>query len=81
MPERAPTGLMPRSIEVVVMQDLVDIVKPGDRVKIKGVYKNISTPKTKHSGIFKQIFIATNIEVIHKQDIDIKLNMDDIKKM
>lgn len=53
MPERAPTGLLPRSIEVVIMQDLVDKVKPGDRIKVVGVFKSIVTPKTKHSGIFK----------------------------
>ncbi len=53
MPEKAPTGLLPRSIEVVIMQDLVDKVKPGDRVKVVGVFKSIVTPKTKHSGVFK----------------------------
>jgi len=43
MPEKSPTGLMPRSIEVIIMQDLVDKVKPGDRVKIIGVFKSVST--------------------------------------
>lgn len=39
MPERAPTGQLPRSVKVVMENDLVDRVKPGDRVEITGVFR------------------------------------------
>jgi DNA replication licensing factor MCM3 len=48
-------------VEVVVEEDLVDKVKPGDRIQVYGVYKCFSTASTIFNGIFKTMLIATNI--------------------
>jgi len=62
LPENAPTGSLPRSIDVVIEDDLVDQVKPGDRIQVFGVYRGVPTASTSVSGIFKSILIATNLQ-------------------
>ena len=42
LPEMAPPGLLPMSVQVVMQANLVNTVKPGDRVQMIGIYKLIS---------------------------------------
>ncbi|GAA5943425.1 MCM DNA helicase complex subunit MCM3, partial [Sporobolomyces koalae] len=60
MPERAPAGQLPRSVEVVMEDDLVDKCKPGDRLQIVGAYRSLGGGAS-GSAHFKTLLIANNV--------------------
>ncbi len=64
MPENAPTGQLPRSVQVILENDLINKLKPGDRVEIQGVYKPFGGVNAAANGIFKTMLIATGVKNI-----------------
>ncbi|KAF4489122.1 DNA replication licensing factor mcm3 [Colletotrichum fructicola Nara gc5] len=65
MPERAPAGQLPRGVDVILDDDLVDLVKPGDRVQLVGVYRTLGNRNTNHnSALFKTVIIANHIVLL-----------------
>lgn len=62
MPENAPPGQLPRSVQVILQNDLVDSIKPGDRVEVTGVYRaapNVHMGVTR--GTFRTQIVATGV--------------------
>jgi DNA replication licensing factor MCM3 len=58
MPERAPVGQLLRSIEVVLENDLVDKLKPGDRVEVTGIFRAVPKKSGAIEGIFKPMLVV-----------------------
>ena len=68
MPEKAPAGQLPRSVDVVLDDDLVDICKPGDRVQIIGTYRCLPFKQGGYtSGSFRTILIAAHVILLSKE--------------
>ena len=80
MPERAPTGQIPRSIDVVLNADLVDKVKPGDRVRIYGVYRSLGGLAS-GSASFRTMVIANAVEPLTKSVYSKPISEADIQNI
>ncbi|KAK3947584.1 MCM2/3/5 family-domain-containing protein [Pseudoneurospora amorphoporcata] len=65
MPERAPAGQLPRGVDVILDDDLVDRVKPGDRIQLVGIFRTLGNRNTNHSSaLFKTVILANNIVLL-----------------
>uniref|UniRef100_A0A8D2ZNU2 DNA replication licensing factor MCM3 n=1 Tax=Scophthalmus maximus TaxID=52904 RepID=A0A8D2ZNU2_SCOMX len=68
MPEKAPAGQLPRSVDIILDNDLVDVVKPGDRVQVIGTYRCLPGKKGGFtSGTFRTIMIACHVKQMSKE--------------
>ncbi|KAK6417379.1 MCM DNA helicase complex subunit [Oleoguttula sp. CCFEE 5521] len=62
MPERAPAGQLPRGVDVIMDDDLVDKVKPGDRIQLVGMYRSLGNRNAgQGSSTFKTLILANNV--------------------
>ncbi|KAF2998921.1 MCM DNA helicase complex subunit [Curvularia kusanoi] len=62
MPERAPAGQLPRSVDVIMDDDLVDRVKPGDRIQLVGIYRSLGNRNAgSGSSTFRTLILANNV--------------------
>lgn len=66
-PGSVPPGRLPRQKEVILQDDLVDTIKPGDEVEVTGIYRNNfdHSLNTKHGfPVFSTIIEANHLERI-----------------
>ncbi|GME74061.1 unnamed protein product [Ambrosiozyma monospora] len=71
LPELAPAGQLPRSIDVIVDDDLVDKVKPGDRVQIIGVFRSLGGAQNNNAS-FKVVILANSLYPLHARSTSVK---------
>jgi len=84
MPERAPMGQLPRSVELVLDHDLVDKIKPGDRVQIVGVYRALATAasgQASTSGVYKTVVLVNNVQILGRDVSHLTFSSQDIRNI
>ncbi|XP_022106882.1 zygotic DNA replication licensing factor mcm3-like [Acanthaster planci] len=81
MPEKAPAGQLPRSVDIITDNDLVDNCKPGDRVQIVGTLRCLPNKKGSYtSGTFRTVILANNIALLSKE-ISPLFSAEDVSKI
>jgi DNA replication licensing factor MCM3 len=65
MPERAPAGQLPRGVDVIMDDDMVDRVKPGDRIQLVGIFRSLGNRNAgSGSAIFRTLILANNVVLL-----------------
>lgn len=84
MPETAPAGQLPRSVDIVLDDDLVDLTKPGDRVQIVGIYRALGGANN-NSSSFKTVVLANAVYPLHARSTGVaaqeKLTDQDVRNI
>ena len=76
--ENLSGGEEPRQISVVLEDDLVDTLTPGDIVRITGTMKTVRDDKTKR---FKNYIYGNYIEPLEQEFEELQINEDDEQKI
>jgi len=69
-PDEVPDGETPHTITVYVYDDLVDVVKPGDRVQITGIYRAEPVRVTSRQRTTRTVY-KTILDAIHFKKTDL----------
>src|SRR2546423_2050959 len=65
MPERAPAGQLPRGVDVIMDDDMVDRVKPGDRIQLVVIYRSLGNRNAgAGSSVFRTLILANNVVLL-----------------
>ncbi len=82
-PEDLRPGDIPKTLQAIIHNELVDTVRPGERVKIMGILKSV--PKEDQRGRLSTVFhiqlFCNNIEGIKQTDEELDLTQEDIDEI
>ncbi|RZB60451.1 DNA replication licensing factor MCM3-like 1 [Glycine soja] len=73
-PENSAPAQLPRTMDVIADDDLVDSCKPGDRVAIVGIYKALARKR-------QTVLIANNVSLLNKEANAPIYSAEDVKNI
>ncbi len=79
-PEDIPPGQLPRSVDVVLIEDLVDAVRPGDRVSLIGIVKLLKGSR-RTSSVFDFYIDANNVIPAQRLLEEVSISPEDEAKI
>ncbi|MHA1730569.1 MAG: hypothetical protein ACTSU5_01425, partial [Promethearchaeota archaeon] len=81
--EELPPGRTPTTTQVILTHDLVDRARPGDRVKIMGIWKSVPVEmgRGQHSTIFRTFVKANNLESLEEEHDELYPTEEEIEKI
>jgi replicative DNA helicase Mcm len=82
-PEELKSGAVPQTLPVILLHDLVDSVRPGERVKIMGVLQSYPTEdgRGKLITLFKTQLMSNSVEGMSQEEEDSDLTQQDIDEI
>ena len=82
-PEELPPGQLPRSLEVIVTEDLVDVVRPGDRAVVTGFLLAAKDRFQRREGppLFQVYMEANYVDVATRESLDVEITPDDERRI
>ncbi|ORY57703.1 MCM2/3/5 family-domain-containing protein [Leucosporidium creatinivorum] len=70
-PDAVPDGQTPHTVSLCLYDELVDLVKPGDRINLTGIFRSVPVRLNPRQRVIKSLF-KTYLDVVHVKKTDKK---------
>lgn len=69
--DAVPDGQTPHTVSLCLYDELVDVVKPGDRIALTGIFRSVPVRLNPRQRVIKSLF-KTFVDVVHIKKTDAK---------
>ena len=84
LPENIPDGTTPTEVTLILYDDMVDLVRPGDKIEVVGIFRaqpvRASVNKRIYRSIFRSYMDVVSLVAISKKDGEKIIDKDELEK-